>query len=237
MQLHDADWEDFGDTTDFDVLDRLIGVSGLHLLDIGCGAGRLSRELASRGALVTGIEPDPIQAAKNRQAEPVAGVDFREGRAQELSFGDDSIDGVFFKYSLHHVPVADMDRALGEAMRVIKPGRGFLYVIEPVMAGRYSELSRLFHDETEVRISAYRALARKAAPRFAKRREIHYDDWVEYADFEAFLEEKLDQTYNENKRAAVDTPAVRALFETGRNGHGYRFKYSLRVNYYDGLLE
>lgn len=233
--MRDANWEDFGETTDFDVLDRLVGVSGLSLLDIGCGAGRLSRELAARGAVVTGIEPDPIQAAKNREAEPVAGVTFVEGGAQELSAGDDSIDGVFFKYSLHHVPAADMDKALGEAMRVLKPERGFLYVIEPVMAGRYSELSRLFHDESEVRIDAYRALARKAAPRFDKQREIHYGDWVEYTDFEAFLEEKLGHTFNDIKREAVDTPAVRALFESGRNGDGYRFKHSLRVNYYVGL--
>jgi ubiquinone/menaquinone biosynthesis C-methylase UbiE len=235
MQLRDDSAEDFSETTDFEMLDKLVSVSKLQLLDIGCGAGRLSRELAARGAQVTGIEPDPIQAAKNREAEPVAGLTFTEGRAQELSAADNSIDGVFFKYSLHHVPLADMDWALGEAMRVLKPEHGFLYVIEPVMAGSYSELSRLFHDETDIRISAYQALTRNVAPRFAKHREIHYYDWAEYADFEAFLEQKLGLTYNDHKRAAVDTPAVRALFETGCHGDGYRFKHSLRVNYYTGL--
>ncbi len=235
MILRDAAAEDFGETTDFEVLDRLVSVSGLRLLDIGCGAGRLTHELAKRGANVTGIEPDPIQAAKNREAEPVAGVTFVEGRAQELAAGDGSMDGVFFKYSLHHVPEAHMDKALGEAIRVLKPDSGFLYVIEPVMAGPYAELSRLFHDETGVRISAYRALSRTVAPRFGKQREIHYTDWIEYADFEAFVADKLGQTYNDNKRERIDTPAVRALFESGRNGDCYRFRYSLRVNYYTAL--
>ena len=234
--MRDANWEDFGETTDYLVLDRVVGASGLSLLDIGCGAGELTRELAARGAKsVIGVEPDPIQAAKNRAAEPLPRVIFREGEAEALDDADGSIDGVFFKYSLHHVPLGHMDEALGEAIRVLRPGSGFLYVIEPVMAGRYSELSRLFHDESEVRIDAYRALARKAAPRFDKQREIHYGDWVEYTDFEAFLEEKLGHTFNDIKREAVDTPAVRALFESGRNGDGYRFKHSLRVNYYVGL--
>lgn len=237
MSLRAANWEDFGQASDFEVLDRVVGVSGLSLLDVGCGAGSLTRELAKRGAKeVIGIEPDPIQAAKNRAADAVPGVSFMECGAQELGIDDGSIDGVFFKYSLHHVPEAHMDRALGEAIRVLKPLSGFLYVIEPVMAGSYAELSRLFHDETEVRMSAYRALARGVAPHFAVSREIHYTDWTEYTDFEAFLEDKLGQTYNHNKRQKVDTPDVRALFESGRNGDGYRFEYSLRVNYYQGLL-
>ena len=236
MILRDVTAEDFGEATDFEVLDRLVEVSGLRLLDIGCGAGHLTRELAKRGATVIGVEPDPVQAARNREADPMPGVTFVECEAQELSQADGSMDGVFFKYSLHHVPQADMDRALAEAMRVLRPETGFLYVIEPVMAGRYSELSRLFHDETEVRISAYQALGRTVAPRFAMRREIHYGDWTEYENFDRFLEDKLGQTYNDHKRETVDTPAVRALFETGRNGDGYRFKYALRANYYRGLL-
>ena len=236
MISRDAAAEDFGETADFEVLDRLVEVSGLRLLDIGCGAGRLTRELATRGATVTGVEPDPIQAAKNREADPMPGVTFVECGAEELGQADGSMDGVFFKYSLHHVPQAAMDKALAEAMRVLKPGSGFLYVIEPVMAGRYSELSRLFHDETEVRISAYQALVRTVAPRFAMHREIHYGDWKEYDSFDQFLDEKLGQSYNDNKRATVDTPAVRALFETGRNGDGYRFKHALRVNFYQGLI-
>ena len=236
MTPRDATAEDCGETTDFEVLDRLVGVSGLSLLDIGCGAGELTRELAARGAIsVIGVEPDPIQAAKNRAADPLPRVAFREGATEALDDADGSIDGVFFKYSLHHVPVAHMDKALDEAIRVLRPGSGFLYVIEPVMAGAYSELSRLFHDETRVRVSAYRALARTAAPRFAGRREIHYHGWKKYADFDEFLEGRLGQTYNDNKRETVDTPAVRALFETGRNGDGYRFQYRLRVNFYDGV--
>ena len=229
--------EDFGETTDFEVMDRLVSVSGLRLLDVGCGAGALTRALAERGAQVLGVEPDPIQAEKNRAAEATPGVGFAEGVAQELPADDASLDGVFFKYSLHHVPPDAMDTALAEAARVLRPETGFLYVAEPVMAGSYAELTRPFNDETEVRRLAHEALARSAAPRFTEAREVHYAVPRSYADFETFLGEKLGITYKDHQRARIDTPEVRAMFEAGKGDGGYRFELRLRVNLYRGLTK
>ena len=127
--------EDFGETDDLAVIDRRLEVGGLSLVDVGCGDGDFARALAERGAAVLAIEPDPIQAEKNRGAAPTAGVTFAEAPAQRIPLEDASADGVLFKYSLHHVPAAEMDAALEDAMRVLKPGSGFLYVMEPVMAG------------------------------------------------------------------------------------------------------
>ncbi len=228
--------EDIGESTDYDVMDRQVSVDGMHLLDIGCGAGALTRALAERGAQVVGIEPDPIQAEKNRQAEPAPGVSFVEGGAQSLDVEDDSVDGVFFKYSLHHVPAEAMDAALAEAVRVLKPD-GFLYVVEPVMVGDYAEMTRPFNDETKVRRLAYEALARGAGPHFKRAHETRYCLWREYPDFETFVESRLGLTYNDHQRAQVDTPAVRASFEAGHNGGGYRFQMHLRVNFYQGIGE
>ncbi len=226
--------EDIGEASDIEVMDRQVSVDGLRLLDIGCGAGALSQALVERGAEVVGIEPDPIQAAKNRDAEPVAGVTFVEGGAQQLDIEDDSVDGVFFKYSLHHVPADAMDTALAEAVRVLKDD-GFLYVTEPVMVGSYAAMTKPFNDETKVRRLAYEALARSAGPNFKRAHETRYCLWHEYAGFETFMEGRLGQTYNDHQRAQIDTPEVRAMFEAGRNGDGYRFKMHLRVNLYQGV--
>jgi ubiquinone/menaquinone biosynthesis C-methylase UbiE len=228
--------EDIGEASDFEVMDRQVVVDGMRLLDIGCGAGGLSRALAERGAKVVGIEPDPVQAEKNRQAEPVPGVSFVEGGAEKLDIEDDSVDGVFFKYSLHHVPAEAMDAALAEALRVLKPD-GFLYVTEPVMVGGYAEMTRPFNDETRVRRLAYEALARCAGPNFIRAHETRYHLWHEYTDFDSFMEGRLGQTYNDHQRAQIDTPEVRALFEAGRNGDGYRFQMHLRTNVYLGIGE
>ena len=228
--------EDFGEATDLEVLDRLVPVAGLRLIDVGCGAGALTRALAARGAEVLGVEPDPVQAEKNRMADPAPDFSFAEGMAQHLPAADGAVDGVFFKCSLHHVPADAMDAALAEALRVVKPETGFLYVAEPVMAGPYAALTRLFHDETEVRRLAFEALARCAAPRFAEAREVHHVKWAVYPDFDAFLDEKLGLTYNDHRRGGIDTPEVRAQFETGRDGGGYRFEIRSRVNCYRGRV-
>jgi 2-methylisocitrate lyase-like PEP mutase family enzyme len=64
--------------------------------------------------------------------------------------------------SLHHVPVPLMDQALAEIRRVLKPG-GLAYISEPVFAGEFNEVLRLFHDESIVRREAFSAIERAVA--------------------------------------------------------------------------
>ena len=84
-------------------------VGGRSLIDVGCGGGALARALAERGATVLGVEPDPVQAARNREASETPGVSFAEGRAESLPVGDGAADGAIFGRSLHHVPRAACD--------------------------------------------------------------------------------------------------------------------------------
>ena len=150
-----SDAEDLGEADEMDVIDRLVPVAGLNVVDVGCGGGRITRQLAERGAKVLGVEPDPIQAEKNRAAEAMPGLSFVEAPGQALPVDDDFMDGVFFSYSLHHVPREHMDGALAESARVLKPEAGFLYVQEPMLVGSMEAVYRPFHDETEVRTMAY----------------------------------------------------------------------------------
>jgi ubiquinone/menaquinone biosynthesis C-methylase UbiE len=80
---------------------------------------------------VVGVEPDPIQASRKREADVPPGLFLLEGRAKNLPVEDGSVDGIFFFRSLHHVPIENMAAALREAARAVKPNVGFLYVIEP----------------------------------------------------------------------------------------------------------
>jgi SAM-dependent methyltransferase len=50
-----------------------------------------------------------------------------------------------------------MDKALEEMKRVLKPG-GMAYISEPIFAGEFNEVIRLFNDEEKARIAAYRAI-------------------------------------------------------------------------------
>ena len=114
---------DLGELSDIGAVEALLSVAGLSVIAVGCGPGASSRELAARGASVLAVEPDPIQAAKNRAAPPTPGVAFAEAGAEALPAESGTIDGVFFFRSLHHVPAGRMDDALIEAARVLKPGR------------------------------------------------------------------------------------------------------------------
>ena len=221
--------EHWGKTTDLAVLDRLVQVRGRSVIDVGCGGGALARSLAERGATVLGVEPDPVQAARNRDAPETDGVTFVEGRAETLPVGERAVDGVIFGRSLHHVPEAAMRPALKESRRVLGEG-GFLYVLEPVMEGAFSAVMKPFHDETEVRRQAREALA-DAAPLFSHAREIHYEVERRFESHGAFVDLFSGLTYNSYGADAVRSETVKRLFEAGRTDAGdYAFVQPMRVD-------
>ena len=135
------DRTDLGELTDLQAVTRLVDVNRLRLVDVGCGACHIARSLAELGADVLGIEPDPAQAERNRRADRVANVTLIEAGAEAIPADNQSVDGVMFFRSLHHVPRRLMDAALVEAARVLKPG-GFLYVVEPGMEGSHFRMMR-----------------------------------------------------------------------------------------------
>ncbi len=226
--------KDLGERSDVAAVAALTSVAGLTIVDVGCGAGKASRELAALGASVIAVEPDPIQAAKNRDAGPTPGVAFVEARAERLPADSGSVDGVFFFRSLHHVPVDAMGPALAEAARILKP-HGFLCVIEPGMDGAHFPVMRPFHDETRVRNAAQAAL-RERAPRLFREVELfRYVQYPRYANFEALVARALGQTFNDIKRERVETDEVRALFEAGRTDAGdYAFEQPMLLDFYRG---
>ncbi len=211
---------DLGERSDVAALLSATPVAGLALIDVGCGAGKNARDLAEAGATVLAVEPDPVQAAKNRAAAPTPGVTFVEARAERLPARSAVMDGVVFFRSLHHVPVEAMAAALAEAARVLKPEAGFLCVIEPGMTGTYFPVMRPYNDETRVREAAQKALAQSAAALFGERRSFRYFQHPRFANFDALVARALGQTFNAIARERVETDEVRALFEAGWTDKG-----------------
>jgi SAM-dependent methyltransferase len=99
--------------------------AGQRLLDVGCGPGTITVDLARRisPGTVTGVDASAAiiaRAAGLATDEGVHNVDFRLGDVYALDFPDDSFDIVHAHQVLQHLgtPVA----ALQELRRVLKPG-------------------------------------------------------------------------------------------------------------------
>jgi SAM-dependent methyltransferase len=92
-------------------------VSGLRVLDLGAGTGKLTAALAELGATVTAVEPDAAMLAELQRRYP--GVPALPGGAEDIPLPDASVDAVLCGQSMHWF---DMDRAVPEIARVLVPG-------------------------------------------------------------------------------------------------------------------
>ncbi|GAB4004330.1 class I SAM-dependent methyltransferase [Nocardioides ultimimeridianus] len=100
--------------------DFLALVGDGDVLDAGCGAGRMSRYLADRGARVRGVDLSPGMVAMARRDHP--DVDFGVASLADLPFADATFDGVLLWYSTIHTDRGGQARLYEEAARVLRPG-------------------------------------------------------------------------------------------------------------------
>lgn len=222
---------DLGVATNLEVIDRFLTPEGMFLVDAGCGDMNLSRELAARGAAVLAIDPDPVQAEKNRQASTIDNVGFAEVGAQAIPVENHSVDGVLFPYSLHHVPPSLYKAVFDEMSRILKPA-GFLYIIEPVASGLLNDVMRLFHDEAIVRAAAQEAIDTYAQPTFQQTQIIEYRVPVQFESWGHFVENYGSKSYNANySEQDVRSEAVRQRFEDNGKATHYRFETPIKVSY------
>ncbi|MBE7420372.1 MAG: class I SAM-dependent methyltransferase [Ideonella sp.] len=107
--------------------------AGMRVVDVGTGTGLLAREalsvIGAHGAL-TGVDPS---AGMMAQAH-LAGVELLNGCAEALPCADAAADFVSMGYALRHL--SDLDRALAEFHRVLRPGGRLLMLEITRPAGR-----------------------------------------------------------------------------------------------------
>jgi SAM-dependent methyltransferase len=112
---------------------------GMRVLDVGCGPGGLTRELAARtGATnVAAIDPAPqfVEACRERNA----GADVRQGVAEELPWPDASFDAALSSLVLGFMN--DPDQGVHEMVRVTRPGGTVAACMWDIASGGMTMLS------------------------------------------------------------------------------------------------
>jgi SAM-dependent methyltransferase len=112
------------------VLDLFVPQHGtLDALDIGCGTGFLSLELATRGHHVTGVDfaPAMLALARQKSTERNLAIRFEEADAERLPFAAASFDLAVSRHLLWTLP--HPEAAIDEWIRVLRPG-GRLVVVD-----------------------------------------------------------------------------------------------------------
>jgi SAM-dependent methyltransferase len=99
--------------------DTILPRPGRRTLEVGCGEGRVARDLARRGHTVVALDTSPTLVRSAKGADP-AGC-YLVADAASLPFGDASFDLVVAYNSL--MDVSNMPAVVAEAARVLQPGR------------------------------------------------------------------------------------------------------------------
>jgi SAM-dependent methyltransferase len=129
---------------------RLVAFAGVQggqrVLDVGCGTGVVAITARRRGAQVTGLDltPELLQRARENAAVASVDVEWREGDAEDLPFGEGAFDVVLSQFGHMFTPRPDV--VTGEMLRVLRPGGLLAFSTWPpelcigrifTLAGRY----------------------------------------------------------------------------------------------------
>ena len=141
-------------------IENVFPLRGLTLLEIGCGDGTRSADIASRCKSLTSIEPDESKLTQ-ALARKIPHVTFKIGSGERLLFSNASFDVVVFTLSFHHIPIEKMETAIDEAVRVTRIS-GHIIFLEPTEDGTFFDSEIQFDacdgDERIEKAAAYKAM-------------------------------------------------------------------------------
>jgi SAM-dependent methyltransferase len=119
-------------------------LAGARVLDVACGHGRLSRELADAGADVVGVDVsgELIQRARSRGTEGPGSINYlcADVARVEAWWDGTPFDGATCEMAL--MDIADLDGTLNSIATVVRPGGWFAAsLVHPCIPGNASGLS------------------------------------------------------------------------------------------------
>jgi SAM-dependent methyltransferase len=212
------------------IVERVGLREGVTVLDLAAGTGKLTRLLVPTGARVIAVEPVPEMRAVLVRAVP--GAEVLEGTAERIPLEDESVDVLTVAQAMHWF---DLDRALPELHRVLRPGGCVVAVwnsrdtADPLQRGLEELLTEHRGVVTAQREGAWRTVV-EASPLFGPVEKAHFrheqlftaDDLCDRVASTSFV-----ATMSEPDRAAL-LGQVRAL-AAGRE-EPFSFPYETEVH-------
>lgn len=215
-----------------EIFESVLSLDHQHILELGCGDATLTRLIAStgEGRTITATEVDVIQHEKNTLIDDLPNVSFELAGSEKIPARDNSFNSVFMFKSFHHVPRHLMTQALQEIKRVLKP-EGMVYISEPVFAGEFNEVLRLFHDEESVRKAAFKAIEKVVEDKsFVLENELFFNTPVIFDNFEQFEKRVIGATHSEHQLSDELYKKVKQQFTQYYESNNGHFLIPIRVD-------
>ena len=127
-----------------EAIDWVLPAGARDVLDLGAGTGKLTARLVERGLNVTAVDPLPEMLEVLRHSLPDTPALL--GSAEQIPLPDHSVDAVLVAQAWHWF---DADRAIGELLRVLRPGGrlGLLFNTRDARLGWVAQLDAIIGRE------------------------------------------------------------------------------------------
>jgi 2-polyprenyl-3-methyl-5-hydroxy-6-metoxy-1,4-benzoquinol methylase len=134
----------------FDSLVRHIPfISHLRICEIGCGTGRISLQLALKGAAISAIDivPDAVAMTRRTFLDNTQRIDIQEGSIFSIPFRKEKFDVTWNAGVIEHFSAAERQTALREMARVTRPG-GLVVTLNPSSASMLYRVGKFLAELT-----------------------------------------------------------------------------------------
>lgn len=215
-----------------EVFESVLSLNHQNILELGCGDAALTRVIATSGVgrIITATEVDTIQHGKNLLINDLPNVSFELAGSENIPCPDYVFDVIFMFKSLHHVPVHLMNQAMQEIKRVLKPN-GLVYISEPVFSGDFNEVLRLFHDEENVRKTAFNVIEKCVEEKeFTLVDELFFNNPVIFENFQQFSDKVIGATHSEHQLTDKLYESVKRKFNHFHKKNNGQFLIPIRVD-------